>query len=131
VQSAWANCLALAADQARLYADAPDETRHQLNLTFYKAFYLDDEPVTVTGTVLKPPFDEIHAANLVYRRQPQVAAASEVGTATVTPITARSGNRQQKAPAGPGLLRSSSRCHSLTSFRSVFRVSVSWWPSRR
>jgi hypothetical protein len=54
-----AQCLALVADPARLYADAPDETRRQLNRTFYKAFHLNDDPLTVVGNVLNPPFDEI------------------------------------------------------------------------
>ncbi len=61
-------CLALVAVPARLYATAPDETRRQLNATFYQRFYLDDDPLDVVRDELKPPFDEIREASVIYER---------------------------------------------------------------
>ena len=67
-------CLALVANPVRLYQDAPDDIRRQLNQTFYRSLYLDDTTrVTVSDDVLKPPFDEIHHANRVYDRQKELA----------------------------------------------------------
>jgi site-specific DNA recombinase len=102
-----------------LYADAPDETRQQLNGTFYKAFYLDDDPLTVTGNVLTPLFEEIHEANLAYQRQ-KGASSAETGIATVTRITGRPG-RNKKAHEGAKASKD-----SLTRvLADVFPVSVS------
>ena len=61
-------CLQLVADPVGLYTNAPDNTRRQLNSTFYQRFYLDDEPLTVRQDELKPPFDEIRDAAVVYER---------------------------------------------------------------
>ena len=64
-------CLELAADPVRLYAQAPDSTRQQLNATFFEKFYLDDEPLNVLSDQRKPPFDEVAAATATYRRYKQ------------------------------------------------------------
>ncbi len=61
-------CLRLVADPVRLYATAPDETRRQLNATFYQRFYVDDEPLGVAEDELRPPFDEIRDASVAYQR---------------------------------------------------------------
>jgi site-specific DNA recombinase len=64
------DCLDLVTDPARLYDHSPDETRRQLNQTFYTQLFLDDDPtVSVTRGRLNPPFDEIREASWVYHRQ--------------------------------------------------------------
>jgi site-specific DNA recombinase len=65
-------CLDLVSDPATLYRDAPDDTRRQLNSTFYRRFYLDDEPLAVTDDELNPPFEEIQDANAAYQRYKQL-----------------------------------------------------------
>ena len=66
-------CLALAADPATLYLEATDETRRQLNETFYDQFFLDEDPIAVAHDVLKQPFDEIRDAGWAYARQKELA----------------------------------------------------------
>ena len=66
-------CLELAADPVRLYAQASDNTRQQINATFFERFYLDDEPLAVVSDRRKPPFDEIATAGETYRRYQQLA----------------------------------------------------------
>jgi hypothetical protein len=68
----------------------------QLNNTFYRRFYLDDEPLAVTDDELTPPFAEIQDAHAAYQhykqltigqrsKEPALPEASE----NVTPITNR------------------------------------------
>jgi hypothetical protein len=83
------------------------------------AFYVDDDPLTVTGNVLNPPFDEIYEANLAFQRQKE-APASEAGIASVTPITGRSA-RSKKAPEGA----KASKDSVTRVLADVFPVSVS------
>ena len=67
-------CLDLVSDPVRLYRDAPDATRRQLNGTFYQRFYLNDDPLTVAAADLKPPFDEIRDATFAYQRYKELTA---------------------------------------------------------
>jgi site-specific DNA recombinase len=69
-------CLDLATDPVRLYAQAPDDIRYQLNATFFERFYLDDEPLAVVGDWRKPPFDELATAAETYQRYREPATAA-------------------------------------------------------
>lgn len=108
-------CLALLANPGSMYEEGSDETRRQLNGSFFEAFYLDDYPVAVIETALHAPFDEIQKRrqSLVEmrlrarRRSPTLN--EHVGT------TARTNQKTRLSRRWP------------MSFRSVFRVSVSWW----
>ena len=70
----------LAADPVHLYTKAPDDTRQQLNATFFERFYLDDEPLAVVRDRRKPPFDELQATSWVYRRYKERAIEGDLGT---------------------------------------------------
>lgn len=81
-------CLELATEPIRLYAQAPDDTRQQLNATFFERFYLDEEPLAVVGDQRKSPFDEFQQASWAYQnykaltlgkaKRQETAAASNV-----------------------------------------------------
>ncbi len=77
-------CLSLASDPVRLYTTAPDETRRQLNATFYIRFYLDDEPLSVVQDELKPPFDEIQEAATSYQRYKELSIGRRARTGKPT-----------------------------------------------
>lgn len=94
-------CLDLVSDPATLYRDAPDDTRRQLNSTFYRRFYLDDEPLAVADDELSPPFEQIHQAHAAYQRYKQLSIGqrpSKPASQNVTPITNRRPNRTAGTP---------------------------------
>jgi site-specific DNA recombinase len=68
-------CLDHARNADQLYRDAPDDTRRIINQSFYERFYLNDDGhhATITGDILKAPYDEITEASWVYQRQKQLA----------------------------------------------------------
>jgi hypothetical protein len=65
------SCVQLMTNPVQLYQQAADETRRQLNETFYRRLYLDDVPpmVRVIRDELIAPFDEIR----VYQQQKAIA----------------------------------------------------------
>jgi site-specific DNA recombinase len=90
-------CLDLVADPARLYANASDGSRRQLNGTFYRRFYLNDDPLAVTWDELNPPFDEIREAVDVYQRYKALTVGARPGV--VTPLRSRGGvNHKNRRP---------------------------------
>jgi site-specific DNA recombinase len=101
-------CLELVSDPVSLYANAPDETRRQLNATFYQRFYLDDVPTAVASDERKPPFDEIRRASWVYGRYKaitvgQVVPARQARTDQVSPESTGGGteaNRRSSLATG-------------------------------
>ena len=106
-------CLYLVADPARLYDDAPDHLRRQLNQALFERFLIDDgdAAVVITDDVLRTPFDEIRDAERSFRLGERYAR--------VTPSV------QSKSPP----LRTDLVLLPLswpTFIRSVFRVSVLW-----
>jgi site-specific DNA recombinase len=97
-------CLELVADPTRLYADAPDDTRQQLNGTFFERFYLDDEPLTVVKDERKPPFDEIQQAAWAYQRYKgltlgKTGQVKQAGSVSV--ITAQTNRRPSLTAEAP------------------------------
>jgi site-specific DNA recombinase len=98
-------CLDLVSNPAALYRDSPDDTRRQLNSTFYRRFYLDDEPLAVADDELTPPFAEIQDANAAYQRYKQLTigqrsnkTAAPQDSQNVTPITNKRPNRTAGTP---------------------------------
>lgn len=106
-------------DPQRLYETGNDETRRQLNSAFYERFYIDDDPLKVAHSDLKPPFDEVVAAFATYerykdrtpRRRParQVEArlAPERTRAITRTPTQTEGRTPTRGPACPGSLERS------------------------
>ena len=110
--------LDLVADPARLYRRALDDTRRQLNQTFYRRFYLDDDTrVTVTSDVLNPPFDEIQDASWVYRRQKDLALRHRT-SADQLPTKSTNENR-------PGHKTGPVQDHQTPVLADIFRVNGS------
>ena len=119
--------LDLVADPARLYRHAPDDTRRQLNQTFYQRLYLnDDNQVAVTNDVLKPPFDEIQDAAWVYQRQ-KTLALGQRHRPTSSPVRQTRSTNKTGPVIRPDPFKATKHPYSLTFFRSMVRVSVSWW----
>jgi DNA invertase Pin-like site-specific DNA recombinase len=114
--------LGLVADPTRLYRRAPDDTRRQLNQTFYRRFYLDDDnQVTVTSDVLNPPFDEIQEASWVYQRQKKDLALGHRTSADQLPtMTTKLTNENR-----PGHKTGPVQDHQTPVLADIFRVSGS------
>jgi site-specific DNA recombinase len=113
--------LDLVADPARLYRRAPDDTRRQLNQTFYQRFYLnDDNQVAVTSDVLNPPFDEIQQASWVYQRQKDLALGHRTSDNRLPAPTAMPTNEN-----GPGHKTGPVQDHQTPVLADIFRVSGS------
>ena len=70
----------------------PDDTRRQLNVAFFEAFFIDDDPIAVTHAVLTPPFEEIQEAHRAYERASADTSDSDPDVSdTMTPIEAARG----------------------------------------
>jgi site-specific DNA recombinase len=113
-------CLELVADPAMLYRGASDETRRQLNATFYRRFYLNDDPLAVTRDELKPPFGEIKQAVDVYQRYREVTVDAPPGL--VTPISSRMRPNDKKRRSN---LEAGAPDDRMAVLADVFPVSVS------
>ncbi|MCW2496097.1 MAG: prophage integrase, partial [Jatrophihabitans sp.] len=62
------DCIRLIADPATLYVEGSDELRRNLNLTFFRHFYVDDdETVRVSESVFQEPYGELNAAGELFR----------------------------------------------------------------
>jgi site-specific DNA recombinase len=113
--------LDLVADPARLYRQAPDDTRRQLNQTFYQRFYLnDDNHVAVTNDVLNPPFDEIQEASWVYQRQKDLALGHRTSGNRLPVLPTRPTNENR-----PGHKTGPVQDHQTPVLADIFRVSGS------
>ncbi len=118
------DCLDLVADPIRLYEHSPDQTRRQLNQTFYKRFYLDDEDtISVPSYVLNPPFDEIQEASWVYQRQKALALGSK--TPHAIHMTRVNRQEQSKDENGPSLAAGPTQGTVTPELADIFSVSVS------
>ena len=95
-------CLELVTDPVRLYTDAPEEVRRQLNETFFMCFYLNDDPVGVVRSELKPPFDEIRDAAAAYQRYKQLTLGKRPRSSKTGQVrtTSTQANRRPDLTAG-------------------------------
>jgi len=99
------DCLDLVTDPVRLYTQSPDDTRRQLNQTFYQRFFLNDEDtISVTRDLLNPPFDEIQEASWIYQRQKALALEERkpVPSSRARVIQNKTKTPQNSSRRGPG-----------------------------
>lgn len=62
-------CVRLIASPARLYSEASDLLRRNLNQTFFHHFFVDDgDTIVVADSLLREPFDELQTAGNARRR---------------------------------------------------------------
>ncbi|SHH31019.1 Site-specific DNA recombinase [Jatrophihabitans endophyticus] len=80
-----------------LYEQGSDELRAQLNATFFKRFFVNDDPLIVTHDEAQAPFDEIREASVVYHRYKSLTLGQ------------RQSHRTKKRPTANGKASSFSR----------------------
>ena len=78
--------LDLATNPGKYYETVPDETRRQLNVAFFEAFFIDDDPIAVARAVLTPPFEEIQQAHRAYQEATAACTSVSDSSATVAMI---------------------------------------------